>query len=75
MTVKLSRQAFWPRAQASHSLPRTPIRGLANAAGPGDQQVPVLGDPTTGSELLEQRFVEPSARTVIDIFDGRPDMA
>jgi hypothetical protein len=36
---------------------------------------PVLGDPTTGSELLEQRLVELAGRSVVDTFDGGADMA
>jgi len=31
----------------------------------------MLGDPTTGGELLEERFVEVSRRAVVDVLDGR----
>ncbi len=36
---------------------------------PGDEQIAVLDDPAAGGELLEQSFVEPARRTVVDVFD------
>jgi hypothetical protein len=42
---------------------------FADAAGPGDQKIAVLGNPTAGGELLEQGFVEPARRAVVDILD------
>jgi len=30
----------------------------------------VFGDPAAGGQLLEQRFVEPARRAVVDVLDG-----
>jgi hypothetical protein len=43
---------------------------LADSARSGDQQIAVLGNPSGGRELPEQRLVEPPRRSVIDILDG-----
>ena len=34
----------------------------------------MLGDPAAGSELLEQRIVEPARRSVVDVLDRRLTM-
>jgi hypothetical protein len=38
--------------------------------GARDQQPAVLGDPAAPRQLLEQCFVEPPRRAVIDVLDG-----
>src|SRR5665213_703645 len=43
---------------------------LADAAGAGDQQVAMLGDPVAAGELEEQRPVEAAHGTVIDVLDA-----
>jgi len=65
--VRLSRQAFWPRAAGEP--------GLADAARPGDQQVAAVFDPSAGGQLLEQRLVELAGSPKVDVLDGGADMA
>ena len=43
---------------------------LAQATGPGDQQVAALGDPVAGGELEEQRAVEPARTLIVDVLDA-----
>jgi hypothetical protein len=50
---------------------RTGQPRLAHAGRPGDQQAAMLGDPAAGGQLLEQRFVEPAGRAVVDVLDPR----
>ena len=45
--------------------------GLADAARPRDEQIAMLGDPAAGGELLEEGFVEPPWRAVVDVLDRR----
>ncbi len=45
-------------------------RALAQATGPGDQQVAALGDPVAGGELEEQRAVEPARTLIVDVLDA-----
>ena len=49
--------------------------GLADAAGAGDQQIAMLGDPPAGGELLHERLVELARGSIVDVFDRRPVVA
>ena len=49
----------------------TPQVGLADASGPGDEDVAVLGDPPAGGELADQRPIELAARRVLEILETR----
>ena len=49
---------------------RTGQPRLAHAARPGDQQAAALGNPAAGRQLLEQRLVEPTRRSEVDVLDG-----
>ena len=44
---------------------------LADAARSGDQQIAMFGNPAAGGQLLEQRLVEPSGGTIVDVLDRR----
>src|SRR6478736_4735420 len=44
---------------------------LADTARSGDQQIAMLGNPAAGGQLLEQRLVEPSGGTIVDVLDRR----
>src|ERR1700674_3914536 len=48
---------------------RTTEPRLPDAALAGDEHVAMLGDPAAGGELLENSFVEPACRAVVDILD------
>ena len=43
---------------------------LAQAAGAGDQQIAMFGDPVAGGELKEQRPVEPARILIVDVLDA-----
>src|SRR5207247_11189466 len=44
---------------------------LADATRSGDQQIAMLGNLAAGGQLLEQRLVEPSGVTIVDVLDRR----
>src|SRR5712691_13088175 len=50
---------------------RTSKPTLANAGRADDDQVLMPIDPVAGSELLEQRLVEPAWRLHVDVLDDR----
>jgi hypothetical protein len=49
---------------------------LAQARGPGDNEIAALGDPVAGGELEKQRAVEPTRALIIDVLDagGVPEL-
>jgi hypothetical protein len=52
-----------------------PKPGFADAAGTGDDQITLVGDPSASKQVLEQRFIEATACAVIDIFRAGANMA
>ena len=59
----MSRQAFWPMAQASQLLP-TPL-------GPTEREIVVGLDPFALRQLLEQGAVETAGGAIVDVLDAR----
>jgi hypothetical protein len=57
----VSRQALWPRAQASQTF--------ADASRPAQHQIVARIDPLAGGKLVEQRAIEAAVNSVIDVLD------